>query len=238
MSSLPQEVALIENRILSALPQFEYKPIKDNLELVKLWCGEVLFEVSEKLDCIYFPTSAIISFMAHTEEGAVAEITRVGNEGLVDILSFLGVKNSYTQALVSHTGEAYRISLKLFQALLARSGGRREGLFQNAIMRYAASFFIQTSQAATCKHSHPIALQLCTWLLLSFSRANTDTLSLSHETIGYYLGTPADAVREVIGKLADLGLIRCKQQGITLLNRREMEKYACECYKMMDSEII
>lgn len=236
--AIPQEIALTENKILSALPKFEYKQINDNLELVKVWCGEVLFEVSEKLECIYFPTSAVISLLARTEDGAAAEITRIGNEGLVDILSFLGIRKSYTQALVSHTGEAYRISLELFQTLLARSGGRREGIFQKAIMRYVASLFIQTSQAVTCKRCHPIRPQLCTWLLLSFSSANTDTLFLTHEAIGYYLAVPAETVSEAMRKLTDSGLIRCKQQEIILVNKLEMEKYACGCYKTINSEVI
>ena len=233
-----KEIALIENKILSALPLFEYKQIIDNLELVKISRGEVLFDVYEKLECIFFPTSAVISILSCLRDGTTVEITTIGNEGLVDISSFFGVSKSSTQAIVSHTGEAYRITLKLFQACLSRSGGRREGLFQKAITRYAASLFIQTSQAVACNRRHSIEQQLCTWLLINFDRLNTDTLVITQEAIGYYLGVRRETITEAAKRLQNLGLISCKRGEISLMNRLEMENNACECYEIISEETI
>ena len=52
--------------------------------------GQVLYEAGATLSHVYFPTTAIISLLYVTENGATTEIAVVGHEGLVGVSLFMG----------------------------------------------------------------------------------------------------------------------------------------------------
>ena len=49
-----------QNRILAALPVEEYARLLDDLELIALELGHVLYEPGDSLKYIYFPTTCIV----------------------------------------------------------------------------------------------------------------------------------------------------------------------------------
>ena len=54
--------------------------------------GEVLCKPSAKLNYIYFPTTAIVSLLYVLESRASAEITVIGNEGILALPVNFGMK--------------------------------------------------------------------------------------------------------------------------------------------------
>lgn len=61
-----------------------------HMKLVDLPLGKVLYESGDALHHVYFPTDSIVSLLYVMESGASAEISVVGNEGLIGIAVFMG----------------------------------------------------------------------------------------------------------------------------------------------------
>ena len=80
---------LSENSLLAAVPALEVARLADELELVPLALGEMLYGPGGQLQHAYFPTTSIISLHYVTESGASAEIAGVGNEGVVGVSLFM-----------------------------------------------------------------------------------------------------------------------------------------------------
>ena len=58
---------------------------------------------------VYFPTDCIVSLLYVMESGASAEISVVGNEGLIGVALFMGGETTPSRAIVQSAGHAYRL---------------------------------------------------------------------------------------------------------------------------------
>tara|TARA_R110002095_G_scaffold192224_1_gene170117 strand:+ start:1696 stop:2313 length:618 start_codon:yes stop_codon:yes gene_type:complete len=76
------------------------------LKPVELSLGQVLSESGESQYEVFFPIDAILSLLYAMENGASAEISVVGNEGLVGISLFMGGGSTPSRALVQSAGSA------------------------------------------------------------------------------------------------------------------------------------
>jgi len=97
------------NRLLAALPAKEYQHLLTKLEEVSLPFTETIYAPDEIIRYVYFPNSGIISLLAAVGERSQLEVGIVGNEGMVGLPVFLGVKMSNNHALVQGAGAAMRI---------------------------------------------------------------------------------------------------------------------------------
>lgn len=79
-----------KNQLLAALPAPEWDRWQANLEPFDMPLGHVLYESGATMQYVYFPTTAIVSLLYVTEDGASAEIAVVGNEGMVGVSLFMG----------------------------------------------------------------------------------------------------------------------------------------------------
>lgn len=60
------------------------------MKRVEMRLGKVLYESGDTLPLVYFPMDCIVSLIYVMEDGASAEISVVGKEGLVGIAVFMG----------------------------------------------------------------------------------------------------------------------------------------------------
>ena len=93
-----------QNRLLAALPEEVKLRLYLHLEPVSLALGQVLYESGEALRHVYFPTDSIVSLLYVMESGASAEISVVGNEGLIGIALFMGGESTPSRAIVQSAG--------------------------------------------------------------------------------------------------------------------------------------
>src|SRR3954470_19125820 len=98
-----------QNHLLAALSTAERARIFPHLRLVPMPLGKVLYESGDVLRHVYFPTDSIISLLYVLENGASAEISVVGNEGLIGISLFMGGETTPSRAIVQSAGQAYRL---------------------------------------------------------------------------------------------------------------------------------
>ena len=220
-----------ENHLLSVLPEAEWKRIEPHLTLLDMPLGQVVYESGDRLDHVYFPTTAIISLLYVMEDGASAEIAIVGNEGLVGIALFMGGETTPSRAVVQSAGHAYRLD-----AHILKEEFHRAGPVQRLLLRYTQALITQMAQTAVCNRHHSIAQQFCRWLLLSLDRLESNDLHMTQELIANMLGVRRAGVTETARKLQDDGVIRYNRGFIEVLNRPALEAQVCECYKVVKRE--
>src|SRR5207249_5433550 len=71
--------------------------------------AEILYDSGDVLRHVYFPTDSIVSLLYVLDDGASAEISVVGNEGLIGIALFMGGETTPSRAIVQSAGHAYRL---------------------------------------------------------------------------------------------------------------------------------
>lgn len=224
--------ALIENRLLAALPLEEYERLLPHLQEVRFSLGEVVYEFAGHLDYVYFPTTAIVSLLYTMENGATAEMGLTGNDGVVGIALFMGGGTMPNRAVVQSAGSALRMKAKAMQHEFAQGGQ-----FQNLLLRYTQALITQISQTAVCNRLHSVEQQLCRWLLLSHDRVEADELIMTQELIADMLGVRREGVTVAAGRLQDAGMISYVRGHIKILDRKKLEATACECYRVVKDEL-
>ena len=98
------------------MPEEDFARVKSNLESVSFELGEVIYEFGEKMDYVYFPTTAIISLLYIMENGATAEIGVIGNDGIVGVSLFLGGDTTTSRAIIQSAGAAVRMKTAGFES--------------------------------------------------------------------------------------------------------------------------
>jgi CRP-like cAMP-binding protein len=220
-----------QNHLLSVLPDAEWLRIEPHLVPVEMPLGQVVYESGDRLDHVYFPTTAIVSLLYVMEDGASAEIAIVGNEGLIGIALFMGGETTPSRAVVQSAGFAYRLDARLLKEEFHRAGP-----VQRLLLRYTQALITQMAQTAVCNRHHSIDQQLCRWLLLSIDRLPSNQLKMTQELIANMLGVRRPGVTEAATKLQDAGLIRYSYGHIEVLDRPGLENRVCECYGVVRRE--
>ena len=131
------------NRLLASLPSEIYQAVVPHLEFVPLELGQQLYGPGQTLDCVYFPTTAVVSMLCTMENGASAEMAIVGNDGILGIALFMGGGSVPNRAVVQIAGTAFRMR---GSALVSEF--RRGGILQQILLRYTQSLIAQMSQTA------------------------------------------------------------------------------------------
>jgi CRP-like cAMP-binding protein len=219
------------NHLLAVLPKFESERLFPYLESASLPLGEALYESGDRLNHVYFPTTAIVSLLYVMENGASAEIAVVGNEGIVGIALFMGGETMPNRAVVQSAGHAYRLKGQLLKQEFNRAGA-----LQHLLLRYTLALLTQMAQTAVCNRHHSVDQQLCRWLLLSLDRLPANELSMTQELIANMLGVRREGVTEAAGKLQSAKLIHYSRGRITVLDRPGLEARVCECYEVVRQE--
>jgi CRP-like cAMP-binding protein len=220
-----------QNHLLAALSADVRSRLFEHLELVPLPLGKVLYESGDTLRHVYFPCDCIISLLYVMEDGSSAEISVVGNEGLIGISLFMGGESTPSRAIVQSAGHAFRLRGQLLKTEFARHGE----LLQ-LMLRFTQALITQMAQTAVCNRHHSIDQQLCRWLLLSLDRLSGAQLTMTQELIANMLGVRREGVTEAAGKLQDMGVIEYSRGKINVLDRPRLEGLSCECYAVVKQE--
>ena len=220
-----------QNHLLAALPAEVQSRLFPALEPVLLPLGKVLYESGDTLRHVYFPTDSIVSLLYVMESGASAEISVVGNEGLIGVALFMGGESTTSRAIVQSAGHGYRLLGSLF-----KEESTRHNEMLHLMLRYSQALITQMAQTAVCNRHHSIDQQLCRWLLLSLDRLSGPDLVMTQELIANMLGVRREGVTEAAGKLQKLGVIEYSRGHITVLNRPKLEALCCECYAVVKKE--
>lgn len=220
-----------QNHLLAALPASAKQRIFPRLKLVEMNLGDVIHESSQPIEFVYFPTNCIISLLYVMLNGASAEISVVGSEGMVGISVIMGGDSTPSRTVVQSKGFAYRLPAP---ELRAEFNTTPELRFM--ALRYIQVLITQMSQTAVCNRHHSIDQQLCRWLLLSLDRLPDNHLTMTQELIANMLGVRREGVTEAASKLQKQGVIEYHRGHIFVKNRPKLEELCCECYAVVKRE--
>jgi CRP-like cAMP-binding protein len=194
--------------------------------------GTLLQEQGDQISYVYFPHSGMISLLAVMKQGNSVEIATVGREGAIGAMSGFGSRHSFTRAIVQADGAASRIGTTHFQDAMKKSATLRE-----TIVRFNEGLLAQVQQTAACNALHDLEQRLCRWLLQTQDRAGGDIITLTHEFLSQMLAVRRTTVTLVARGLQTAGVIEYRRGKIRIVDRRKLEKRACECYKVVSEQI-
>lgn len=220
-----------KNNILNLLPEATYTAWAPYFETVELPMGKVIYEPGSILSHMYFPTTAIVSWVYVLENGASTEIAMTGREGVVGMYMLMGGGKSHNQAIVQTAGQAIRVPVKLVMDTFSQ-GHQVQSIF----WLFTRGLITQMAQIAVCHRHHTVDQQLSRMLLLTLDRMDDNTIVMTHEVIASLLGVRREGVTMAAKKLMDEGIIRYARGRITIQNRTALEQRACECYGVIRQE--
>jgi len=229
MSTAVEQIT--ENGLLAALPSEEYEQLRPHLKPVELSLGEILFEPPDIIRSLYFPTSAVISFLTELPDGDSVEVGLVGYEGMAGVDVILGVKTASKVATVQHAGYALKIA-----APTLKEAFNRGGKLQQYLLQYTHALMSQISASVLCNAHHKIDGRLARWILMYHSRVGTDEFIMTHEFMANMLGIRRAGVSEVAKKLQHEGLVDYNRGHFRILNRKGLEEKACGCLSAIADE--
>ncbi|MEQ1922882.1 MAG: Crp/Fnr family transcriptional regulator [Pyrinomonadaceae bacterium] len=223
-----KEDEALQNKLLAALPEAEFKKIRPLLKEVDLELDEVLWEMDEKRRFVYFPTTAMICLLYDSDEGVSIEVGMTGRQGMVGVVTFIGDARMAKRAVVQREGKAFRMKAEDVEKEFATCPD-----FQDICMCYTQTLIAQISQNAICNRLHSVEQQLCRYLLVNQDNLQTDTFSMTHEQISNVFGVRRESVSLAAAGLKDRGLIEYSRGTLTILDRPGLLKAACECYEVV-----
>jgi CRP-like cAMP-binding protein len=227
MPNLKSVELIKQNHLLAALPETIFERLLPQMKLMQLERGTIISRPSESITKLYFPITALLSWMANTDMGERVEVGMAGWEGVIGVGSLFQENLPYNIE-VEHPGLVIVIETDSFKAVFAASLAA-----QNLFLYYTHTTLIQVAQSAACNRFHTAESRLCRWLLTASDRLQTDTLFLTQDTIAGMIGSGRPTVTLVVGTLQMAGLIQAKRGEITLLDREGLEAAACECYSII-----
>ncbi len=221
----------LKNRVLKRLPPPAIRRLQKHLKEVTLAQRDRLDEPDKPIRYVYFPETAMLSLSTVLQDGTETDIGSIGCEGFLGLPVFFGAKKSNRRALCQMSGTALRLPAKV---LLNET--RRGGPLSEALHRYALALFTQLAQLATCNRRHTIEQRFCCWLLMTHDRLEGDEFGVTHEFLSQILSARRSGVTVIAGALQRANLINYHRGQITILDRKGLEKAACQCYGIVRRE--
>jgi len=213
------------NRLLGLLRPSDYARLHPHLQRIPLEYRQLLYEARKPIGFVYFIETGVGSLVNTMANGQATEVGTIGSEGMVGLPLVLDDDRAPTCVYVQVPGAGLRMKASLFKQELARSASLR-----TVMLRYAHAFLNQVAQLAACNHFHPIQQRCCRWMLMTHDRMQSDEFLLTQEFLAMMLGVHRTGVTAAAAALQREGLIRYKRGNVTILDRRGLERHACECY--------
>lgn len=217
------------NIILGALSKEEFLRIASDSNRISLAEGESLYQPGDKIDYIYFPETAVASQFCILEDGRTIEIAMVGKEGITGLTAFCGSPTAAFWTQISVAGKALKISFETVRQEFSRCE-----TLQTLLLNYLNQYTTQISNRVVCNNYHLVEKRFCTWLLMLGDRRGSNTLMLTHSQLAGYLGVQRPSLTHIAKKLREKEIIDYRRGNLSVLNRSELLKHACECYTSIE----
>ena len=198
------------------------------LRVVSLGVNQVLYELGDQIDYVYFPIDCVVSGLAIMEDGTTIETSMVGREGLVGISTVLGSGRSRQWIWVTIGGNAVQLESRLLDRVFVQNETALK-----ALLKCYRSLVSQVSQRCVCNTRHTIMERLCCWLLMVHDRVGGTSLSLTQEMIASRVGARRAGITVAAGMLQDMKAIEYRRGQLHIQNRDTLVAAVCECYNVM-----
>src|ERR1700691_4434427 len=218
----------VRNKVLLATPDDEYKLMRPDLTYVDLPHHLSLHEPTQNIEFVYFPNRGMVSQVVVTKDGRTVEVGVVGNEGYVGAGLAAGLRRKSVCEIVQIAGDGSRVLGNALQRIL-----RSAPQLQVTLNRLTGLQGMQVAQTAACNRLHDIQQRLSRWLLMTQDRVGSGLLPITHDFIATMMGTDRSTVSLAASVLQNKGILEYVRGAVKIVNRRKLEKCACECYDVI-----
>ena len=219
------------NRLLRALPPAQWDRLAGDLRRVSLASRTVLFEPGQHIEVVDFPCTCVVSLVTPLHDGRTAEVASVGNEGIVGVPVVIGGSFA-VRGVCSVGGWSDRMEATTFIREF-----ENDVHLQAVVDDYLRAVFSQLAQAVACNRLHATEERLARWLLATGDHIGADAFSITYALLAQLLGSKPATVSRSAQHLQTAGLISYQRGRITIVDRRGLEAVACECYRVIRSEL-
>ena len=224
-------VAFSRNRLLGTFDDEVRRQVEPLARIVDFERGESVLNAGEPVTNSIFPfDSLMISMIVELDGGRSVEVASIGKEGAVGGIVSCGHAPAYSHAQVQIAGPGLVIPLHALESVKQTSP-----FLRNLFCRYADYLLAQVMQSVACNAFHSIEARAARWLLTAQDRTGGDRLALTQESLAGLLGVQRTTVNAVARQLQELGLIYYRRGAIQILDRKGLERQACECYAAVES---
>ncbi|WP_375425437.1 Crp/Fnr family transcriptional regulator [uncultured Friedmanniella sp.] len=217
------------NMLLDRLGNAELAELLAEAAEVELVLGAVLYQPGRRVEAVHFPLSGVISLVTDLGEGDVVEAATVGDEGMSGISVYLGAGAPTERASVQVAGRAVTLSADAF----GRAAAAVDGPLYATMRRYTQALFIQLVRNAGCNRVHTVRQRTARWLLTTQDRMHSPTFELTQHFLAQMLAVRRASVSGEARSLAADGCITYVRGVLTVLDRAQLESYACTCYQVV-----
>jgi CRP-like cAMP-binding protein len=218
----------VSNKVLLSTPADEYRLMRPYLEYIDLPSHRSLHEPTQSIEFVYFPNRGMVSQVVVTKDGRTVEVGVVGNEGYVGAGLAVGLSRSSVREVVQIAGDGFQMRGNELGPIL-----RSAPQLQMILGRHTGLQGMQVAQTAACNRLHDIQQRLSRWLLMTQDRVGSGVLPITHDFIATMMGTDRSTVSVAASTLQKKGIIEYVRGAVNVINRRELEKSACECYTVI-----
>jgi CRP-like cAMP-binding protein len=215
----------VANKVLLAMPDNEYELMRPDLTYIDLQHHLSLHEPTQKVEFVYFPNRGMVSQVVVTKDGRTVEVGVVGSEGYVGAGLAIGLSRSSVREIVQIAGDGFKMMGNALERIL-----RSAPQLQIILNRHSGLQGMQVAQTAACNRLHDIQQRLARWLLMTQDRVSLAVLPITHDFIATMMGTDRSTVSLAASVLQKNGIIEYVRGAVKIVNRRKLEKSACECY--------
>jgi len=219
-----------QNELLKELLRFPSiaASLVPELKIVPLNGNQVLYELGDTMDWIYFPLDSVVSTLAIMEDGTTIETSMIGREGFVGISAILGSGDSTQWVWVTISGNAVQLDAKLVERVFVENAAALKSL-----LKCYRSLLTQVSQRCVCNTRHTIMERLCCWLLMIHDRVGGSNLCLTQELIASRVGARRAGITVAAHMLQEMNGIDYRRGQLHIRNRELLEQMVCECYNVL-----
>lgn len=218
---------MLRNLTLAALHESDLAALRPHLVHRDLERGDLVTAQGAEVDHVYFPTTAYISNSVTFSDGGAAQIFVMGVEGVSGLAAFLADEPCAWSIEVRSSGEAWQLP-----AAVLRRQAQASPPLRLQLLRLAHDYQAQGAYSVGCAALHTAVARLAHFILTSADRTDDDRLQLTQQDIADFLSIQRTTVNAAANELKEAGAIRYSRGVVRIIDRPELTRRACECYRL------
>jgi hypothetical protein len=149
----------------------------------------------------------------------------VGIGALIDGRSLMG------ETVIQVPGKAIRVSSDVISQEFFQNCE-----FQRVALHYIRFYISQVMQSVLCYKLHDARGRYARWLLQIQDRVSRRVVPVTQDAVSKALSMRRATIGDIAGDLQRKGIIHYRRGNMEILQRRELEAVACECYATLGRE--
>jgi CRP-like cAMP-binding protein len=221
---------LVGNTLLGSLEHSDLHLLLPHLWRVSAGHRDILFDVGDEIDLVYFPETAMIALIEHDHGERSIETGIVGREGFIGWQALMGSAVATCRADVQLDG-GMLLAIKAPVLAVACQASPR---LLRTLLRFTEAVMVQMGCTSLANSSYSLAERLSRWLVMRHDRVSHDVLCVHHDEISMCLGVRRASVTDCLHVLEGELLIKSRRGKITILDRDGLLAKAGKSYGLSE----